>query len=75
MTSSSGLISAAGKTVIGAVEGDAIPQNFIPQLVALYQAGAFPFDKLVKTYPFEQIEQAIADTGSGKAVKAVLTMP
>ncbi|MGO3884893.1 MAG: NAD(P)-dependent alcohol dehydrogenase [Mycetocola sp.] len=70
-----GLISAAGKTVIGAIEGDAIPQNFIPQLIALHQAGRFPFDKLVTSYPFDQIETAIADTASGTTVKAVLVMP
>jgi aryl-alcohol dehydrogenase len=69
-----GLISGSGKTLVGAIEGDAVPQVFIPQLVALYQAGLFPFDELITTYPFDQIEQAIADTQSGAAVKAVLTM-
>ncbi|HMS74694.1 NAD(P)-dependent alcohol dehydrogenase [Gordonia sp. (in: high G+C Gram-positive bacteria)] len=70
-----GLVSATGKTIIGAIEGDAIPQTFIPQMLSLYEAGLFPFDKLITTYPFDQIEQAIADTASGKAVKAVLVMP
>lgn len=68
-------ISGAGRTFVGAIEGDSVPQVFIPQLVALYQAGRFPFDELITTYPFAEIEQAIADTASGKAVKAVLTMP
>ena len=44
-------------------------------MLSLYEAGLFPFDKLITTYPFDQIEQAIADTASGKAVKAVLVMP
>ena len=70
-----GLVSASGKTLVGAIEGDAIPQNFIPELVALHQAGRFPFDELITTYPFEQMEQAIADTQSGATVKAVLVMP
>ncbi|MGO1949995.1 MAG: NAD(P)-dependent alcohol dehydrogenase [Mycobacteriaceae bacterium] len=70
-----GLISGSGKNVLGAIEGDAIPQTFVPQLIELYKAGQFPFDELVTTYPFEEIEQAIADTASGKAVKAVLVMP
>jgi aryl-alcohol dehydrogenase len=70
-----GLISGAGKTLYGAIEGDAVPQKFIPELLALHAAGLFPFDELITTYPFEEIEQAIADTASGKAVKAVLTMP
>jgi aryl-alcohol dehydrogenase len=70
-----GLVSGAGKTFIGAVEGDSVPQVFIPQLIALHQAGVFPFDQLITTYPFEDIDTAIADTASGAAVKAVLTMP
>jgi aryl-alcohol dehydrogenase len=70
-----GIISGAGKTFIGAVEGDSIPQVFIPRLLAMHAAGTFPFDRLITTYPFEDIEKAIADTQSGAAVKAVLTMP
>ncbi|GAA4663501.1 NAD(P)-dependent alcohol dehydrogenase [Frondihabitans cladoniiphilus] len=70
-----GLVSGAGKTLIGAVEGDSVPQNFIPRLLSMYQAGTFPFDQLITTYPFDQIEKAIADTASGAAVKAVLVMP
>ena len=70
-----GLISASGKTFVGAIEGDAVPQNFIPEMLALHAAGRFPFDELITTYPFEDIERAIADTQSGAAVKAVLVMP
>lgn len=70
-----GLVSGAGKTLVGAIEGDSVPQVFIPELIAMFQAGIFPFDQLITTYPFDQIEQAIADTQSGAAVKAVLTMP
>ncbi|GAB3616732.1 NAD(P)-dependent alcohol dehydrogenase [Okibacterium endophyticum] len=63
-----------GKTVHSLIEGDSVPQVFIPQLIALYKAGAFPFDKLVTMYPFADIDRAIADTQSGAAVKAVLVM-
>ncbi|WP_440709399.1 NAD(P)-dependent alcohol dehydrogenase [Herbiconiux sp. YIM B11900] len=70
-----GLVSGAGKTLVGAIEGDSVPQIFIPQLLALFEAGVFPFDQLITRYPFDQIEQAIADTQSGAAVKAVLTLP
>ena len=69
-----GLVSGAGKTLVGAIEGDSVPQVFIPQLLALHAAGQFPFERLITRYPFDQIEQAIADTQSGVAVKAVLTM-
>lgn len=70
-----GLIAASGKTLVGVIEGDSIPQNFVPDLIALHQAGRFPFDEIITTYPFDQMEQAIADTQSGAAVKAVLVMP
>lgn len=57
------------KTVI---EGSAVPQVFIPQLVELWRRGRFPFDKLVRTYPLEQIEQAFADSASGAVIKPVI---
>jgi aryl-alcohol dehydrogenase len=68
------LVTGAGKTLVGAIEGDSVPQVFIPRLLAMYQAGDFPFDELITVYPFDQIEKAIEDTRSGVAVKAVLKM-
>jgi aryl-alcohol dehydrogenase len=62
----------SGRTVTGVTEGDSVPQAFIPQLIALYQQGQFPFDKLIRRYPFEQINQAVEDMKSGKAIKPVL---
>ena len=69
-----GLISGAGRTLVGAIEGDSVPQVFIPQMLALFAAGDFPFDAMITTYAFDDIDRAIADTQSGAAVKAVLTM-
>ncbi|KAK1184538.1 NAD(P)-dependent alcohol dehydrogenase [Streptomyces sp. NBS 14/10] len=70
-----GLLSAAGKTVVGVYQGDAVPQNFIPDMLALHDAGAFPFDQLITRYAFDQIDQAIADIHTGTTVKAILMMP
>lgn len=64
-----------GILVSGVTEGDADPQTFLPLLVDLYREGRFPFDRLVSTYPLEQINQAIEDQHAGKCVKVVLTMP
>jgi aryl-alcohol dehydrogenase len=61
-----------GQTVKGLIEGDSVPAIFIPQLIALYRAGRFPFDKLIKTYPLDAINEAIVDHHAGKCVKAVL---
>ena len=60
------------KRLIGVIEGDSIPQIFIPKLVGLYNEGKFPFDKLVKKYPFEKINEAFEDSHSGKTIKPVL---
>jgi aryl-alcohol dehydrogenase len=59
-------------TISGVIEGDAVPQTFIPLLVELYEAGRFPFDRLVKRYPFEQINQAFADSANGLTIKPVV---
>lgn len=55
-------------------EGDADPQEFIPKMLALYREGKFPFEKLITTFPFEQINDAMAATEQGKAIKPVLTL-
>jgi aryl-alcohol dehydrogenase len=62
-----------GGTVRGIVEGDSNPDTFLPQLIAHHAEGRLPFDKFVTTYPFDQINQAIEDAHSGKAIKVVLT--
>ena len=62
-----------GISVRGIVQGDSIPDEFIPSLVELYMQGRFPFDKLVTKYPFEKINEAIADQARGKVVKPVFT--
>lgn len=63
------------KTLAGLVEGLSIPQVFIPKLLSYYRQGKFPFDRLIKFYDFQDINQAFADTKSGAVIKAVLRMP
>lgn len=61
-----------GQTVRGLIEGDSQPGIFIPYFIALYREGRFPFDKLIRTYPLDAINEAIEDHHAGKCVKAVL---
>jgi len=61
-----------GRRTVGIIQGDAIPQRFIPKLIALYRAGRFPFDCLVKFYNFSEINKAIADAKRGDTIKPVL---
>ncbi|WP_326601004.1 NAD(P)-dependent alcohol dehydrogenase [Streptomyces sp. NBC_01800] len=63
-----------GRTVRGIAQGDSIPQLFIPQLIDLYRAGRFPFDRLITFYGFDQINEAATDTRTGAAIKPVLRM-
>jgi len=65
-------IMAEGKTMVGVIEGDAVPQLFIPQLVEYYKKGLFPFDRLVKFYQFQEINQAFEDSKTGITIKPVL---
>src|SRR5690606_41502127 len=44
------------KRMRGIVEGDAVAEQFIPRLIDLHLQGRFPFDKLIKMYPFEKIK-------------------
>ena len=62
-----------GRSVRGIIEGDSDRDVFIPRLVELYMKGRFPFDKLVKYYPLQNIQQAVEDTESGKVLKAIVT--
>ena len=61
-----------GRTLTGVIEGDSVPSQFIPKLVALFKQGRFPLDKLITFYPLEDIEQAVHDSEEGRVVKAVL---
>jgi len=58
----------------GIIEGEAISDIFIPRLIDLYLNGKFPFDKLIKFYPFGHINQAAEDSENGVTLKPVLRM-
>jgi aryl-alcohol dehydrogenase len=61
-----------GRSIRGVHQGDSIPQQFIPKLIGLYRRGQFPFDRLIRCYDLEQINDAVADTRSGKTIKPIL---
>ena len=62
-----------GRTLVGVIEGDAIPAEFVTRMIDLYQAGRFPFDELITTFPFERINDALEAAHRGEVTKAVLT--
>ncbi len=67
-------ILLGGKALRGAVEGDADPRRFIPWLIGRHRAGRFAHQRLVTTYPFSAINEAVADMRAGRVIKPVLLM-
>lgn len=63
-----------GRKSIGIIQGDTVPQRFIPKMIAWHRSGRFPLERLVTFYPFQKINRAIADARRGKTIKPVLTM-
>ncbi|MFD0057694.1 NAD(P)-dependent alcohol dehydrogenase [Streptomyces sp. NPDC127168] len=61
-----------GRGISHICEGDAVPGLLIPRLTALWQAGRFPFDQLIRTYPLADINRAEQDCDAGRVVKPVL---
>ena len=61
-----------GKRAVSIIEGDSVPQRFIPELIERYLEGRFPFDRLVKFYDFAAINKAMEDSRKGRTVKPVL---
>lgn len=52
--------------------GSSTPRLFIPQMLEWYKLGRFPVDRLVKTFAFEQINEAWGESAAGRVVKPVL---
>ena len=48
--------------------------QMIPQLIALWREGKFPFEKLLTFFPFEDVDEALRQTREGKVVKPVLVI-
>nr|WP_313954582.1 zinc-binding dehydrogenase [Frankia sp. EI5c] len=65
-------ITLLGKKVSNILEGGADPQVLIPRLIELWRAGAFPFERLIETFPLAEINAAEDASLSGKVVKPVL---
>jgi aryl-alcohol dehydrogenase len=69
-----GALLLRGRSLRGIMGGHINPTVFIPRLLDLHRRGKFPFDRLVKNYPFTEVSQAIADSLSGATIKPVLVL-
>jgi aryl-alcohol dehydrogenase len=67
-------ILTGGRKLIGCLEGDSVPDRFIPWLAEQHRAGRLPFDRLVRYYDFRDIARALDDAHHQRAIKPVLRM-
>jgi aryl-alcohol dehydrogenase len=63
-----------GKAIRGILEGESVPDIFIPQLIELNAQGRFPFEKLMKFYSLDQINQAAQDSERGGTIKPIIRL-
>lgn len=63
------------RTLIHGVNlGNVIPQLAVRQLTEYHKKGIFPFEKLIKYYKFDGINQAASDSSDGNAIKPILVI-
>ena len=63
-----------GRRLISVLEGDSVPDVFIPQLAELYLSGRLPLDRLTRDYDFRDIGRALDDAHHGRTIKPILRM-
>jgi aryl-alcohol dehydrogenase len=63
-----------GIRLLGTNQGDSDPRVSLPRLVDLHRAGRLPFDRLIRRFPFERINDAAAAALDGSVIKPVLVM-
>lgn len=68
-----GMLMAGGKTVRGIIQGDASGTLGLRAVLELHARNALPFERLVRAYPFERVNDAIEDALAGVTIKPVLT--
>ena len=61
--------------VRGVVQGDSVPQEFIPKLVELIVQERFPIARMITFYDLADINLAAKDSAEGRTIKPVLRMP
>lgn len=65
-------VLALGRTLRGIVEGEAVPDVFLPRLIELWQRGRFPVERIMSRYDFDDIDHAAHDAEAGRVIKPVL---
>jgi aryl-alcohol dehydrogenase len=64
-----------GRTVRGVIQGDSVPQQFIPHLADYVMAGRFPVERMITYYDLGDINRAADESSKGITIKPVIRMP
>jgi len=64
-----------GKKVVGILGGEGRSASLIGALITLNRQGRFPYDRLIQTFPLDQVNEALEASQSGDVIKPVLRMP
>ena len=68
-----GWLAADGQKIMGSKMGSARPRVDVPKIVALYREGRLKLDELISArYPLEKINDAMASSRSGAALRNVI---
>lgn len=62
----------SGKQIMGAIEGQAYPPEYVPKMIQWYREGRFPIDKLMKLIPADDFEQGLKEMHDGTTIKPIL---
>ncbi|MGI8761417.1 MAG: zinc-binding dehydrogenase [Jatrophihabitantaceae bacterium] len=68
------VITAEARHLVGSYMGSAVPVRDVPRLVALYQAGRLPVERLLsRSVRLSEINSALDDLAAGTLVRQVIT--
>jgi aryl-alcohol dehydrogenase len=64
-----------GKRVVGILGGEGRSDSLINTLITLNAQGRFPYDRLIRKFPLDQVNEALEASHHGDVIKPVLEMP
>jgi aryl-alcohol dehydrogenase len=64
-----------GRSVRGVIQGDSVPQQFIPHLADYIMTARFPVERMITFYNLADINRAADEANKGKTIKPVLRLP
>jgi aryl-alcohol dehydrogenase len=63
-----------GRSIVGIVEGDSVPDLFLPRLFDWYRAGRLPVELISESFDFGRVADALRASQEGRVVKPILRM-